>query len=81
MGEHKLKPIRKSNEMVVKDLMTFSPYGSLGQVFIIEAIRYYATQVASQPVPEPDKKQFINPADWHGIAVDVLERMNKNYEE
>lgn len=75
-----MKKIKRTNEMMVKDLMNFSPYGALGQVFIVEAIRYYAEQVSSQPRPDDNPHQFINPQAWHDIANDVKKRLDDNYE-
>jgi hypothetical protein len=70
----------KTNETFVGELMMFSPYGALCQVFIIEAIRHYSEQVASQPVPADDGTGFISEKAWHGIAVDIQQRMKENYE-
>ena len=72
-----MKPIRRSNVMKVRDLMEQSPYGALGQAFVIEAIRHYSEQVATSPAEqfEDNPKAFINPAVWQAIAKDVQERM------
>jgi hypothetical protein len=70
----------KHNEEFVADLMKFSPYGALQQAFIIEAIRYYAEKVAATPEPKDDATQFINPSIWHKIAIDIQERLKKQYE-
>lgn len=70
----------KTNETFIGELMMFSPYGGLCQVFIIEAIRHYSEQVASQPEPTEDGKSFISQKAWHGIAVDIQKRMKENYE-
>jgi hypothetical protein len=80
MGEHKLPKIRKTNEMLVRDLMTFSPYGSLSQVFIVEAIRHYAEQIAATPEPTEDGKGIISAVAWHGIARDVVKRLEEHYD-
>lgn len=71
---------RKSNEMMVRDLMEVSPYGALAQVFIIEAIRYYSERVAAQSAVS-DPSAIIDPAVWHAIAKDVLRRLEHNYND
>lgn len=74
-----LPKIRRSNEAMVLDLMRVSPYGSLGQAFIIEAIRYYSDAVAASE-PEDKPGAIINPLAWKGIAEDVKARLAANYE-
>jgi hypothetical protein len=73
--------VRKTNEEFVADLMRYSPRGVLGQVFVVEAIRFYAEQVVAQGPQESDGVQFIDPKAWYDIAQDVLKRVKKNYEE
>lgn len=75
-----LPHIRKSNEMMVRDLMEVSPYGALAQVFIIEAIRYYSERVAAQAAVS-DPGASLDPAVWHEIAKDVLRRLEHNYND
>jgi hypothetical protein len=61
--------------------MTQSAHGALVQSFVIEAIRYYAEQVAATPKPVDHGKEFISPVAWHNIAEEVLAKMKANYEE
>lgn len=65
-----------TNEDLVVDLMNFSPVGPLSQVFIMEAIRRYAEQVADAP---PIEHGLINGNSWKACAVDILERCDKFY--
>lgn len=67
-----------TNEEFIVELLNFSPYGGLAQAFIVEAIRHYSQIVAETPIPT-DNGGFINPVAWHGIAVDIKERMEKQY--
>lgn len=80
MGEHKLPRLRKSNVLFVRELMEESPHGSLGEAFIIEAIRYYSGAIATSPPAPDDAKSFINPKTWQEIAKDVDQRMKERYE-
>lgn len=70
---------RKTNIEMVADLMAVSPYGALAEAFIVEAIRYYSEQVAKQ-TPEENPSALISPVAWHGIAVDIQQRLKENYE-
>ncbi len=69
----------ETNMALVEDLMNHSPMGGLCQGFIIEAIRYYAEQVAAQPEPVDNGSTFINPVAWHKIAVDISKRLEDQF--
>lgn len=66
-----------TNEEFMKDLMNYSPYGAMCQVFILEAVRYYSEMVKNSK-PDPDKekmsKSFINPKLWRALATNINER-------
>lgn len=67
-----------TNEELVIDLMNWSPFGALGQGFIMEAIRYYSEKVATQDAkPNPDA--FIDPMVWQAIGKDVHTRCEAFY--
>lgn len=69
----------KNNEDLVKNLMTFSPYGAMGQIFVVEAIRSYAEQLANKPAPRDDLSAMVSPVLWHAIATDVHARCQAFY--
>lgn len=69
----------ESNEDLVADLMTYSPYGALAQVFIMEAIQSKAEAVAKSVVDPDAADSFINPVVWRNIAIDIKERCDKFY--
>lgn len=69
MTEKKLE----CNADLVLDLMNFSKFGAMGQVFIMEAIRGYSQMVIDGKVGNP------HPA-WPAIAVDVRDRCTAFYE-
>jgi hypothetical protein len=79
MGSVNLPPIRRNPEMIVRDLMNFSPHGTLAQSFIIEAIRYYSELVSNSDASD-DPAAPINPRHWHEVAVDTLKRLQDNFE-
>ena len=70
-----------NNEDFIKELMSFSPSGSMIQVFVIEALRYYAEQVTKNGIPEEKGNEVISPVFWYNIGMEVKERLNSNYED
>lgn len=63
------------NEDLVLDLLNYSPFGAMGQVFVMEAIRHYAASVvAGQDVNAP----MPGPV-WGQIAADVKKRCDAFY--
>ena len=75
-----MKKTVKTNEEFLEELMMFSEHGALIRIFIIEAIRNYAEEVAANPVPKEDGNSFISQIAWHGCATEILARMKENYE-
>ena len=71
---------RLSNEEFVQHLMSFSQYGAMTQIFVIEAIRFYAESVSRTPEPTEDSNEMINPKLWHRIATDITKAMKEQYE-
>jgi hypothetical protein len=74
----------KTNIEFVKDLMNFSPYGGLSQVFVIQAIQYYCQEVTNQMTDEwlkadeerrDGKMSLINNRAWRGVAEDINKRL------
>lgn len=72
------QPVKLTTEMMVRDLLRDPPFGELGQLFILEAIRHYAGMVASTPAPTEDGNGIVSAKAWHSIAVDVSNRINAN---
>jgi hypothetical protein len=70
----------KTNEEFIGDLMGYSEHGALIQIFVVEAIRNYAEQVAATPTPTDHGTGYISAIAWHGCATEVMEKMKENYE-
>lgn len=67
----------QNNEDLVRDLMNYSPYGGLGQAFVVYAIREYADKIA---VADPASVEgLISGEAWVGIAKDVKARCDAFY--
>jgi hypothetical protein len=67
-----------TNEELVLDLMNWSPFGVMGQVFIMTAIQEYAKQVAAQPAVDQPGMMF-SAETWKAIAIDVDKRCKEFY--
>lgn len=70
---------RLTNEEFVTDLMSFSSFGGLCQVFVIEAIRRYADQVAAAD-PAAVDTQFLSGAAWVGVAKEIKAKVYEQYD-
>ena len=72
-----------NNQELMVDLMEFSPYGVMSQMFIIEALSRYAKEVSEmtdEEVAEYDKKRpMISTEAWRGTARDIKKRMDEFY--
>jgi hypothetical protein len=63
---------RKDNVAFVKDLMTYSNYGALAQLFIIDAIDKFSKMVAeAEPIDHP----LIDGRAWKGVAQEIQQKL------
>lgn len=76
---------RLTNEDLIKNLMNFSPYGVLGQMFIMQAIREYAREVIDngdeiikneEEMMARGEIPMFSQKGWVCVAKDVAERMD-----
>lgn len=70
---------RLTNEEFVAELMQFSNFGALSQVFVIEAIRRYADQVAAAQPSEVDTP-FLSGPVWIGVAKEIQAKVYNQYD-
>lgn len=80
---------RLTNEDLIKNLMNFSPYGVLSQMFIMQAIREYAREVIDnadeiikneeQMIADGKIPMFSQKA-WVDVANDIAERIDYFYD-
>lgn len=61
----------------VTDLMFYSSYGAMAQVFVIEAISKYADACAVERIPDGG---FINPDAWQGVAKEIQQKLKERYQ-
>ena len=72
------KSTRPTNVEFVTELMEYSPYGGLAQIFIIDAITKYANLVAEAKEAEVDHPMISGHA-WIGCARDIKARLDAMY--
>jgi len=65
-----------TNLQIVENLMTYSKHGSLVQIFVIEAIRFYAEREALRPIPD-NTTDPINPRHWWAIANEISDKLKE----
>jgi len=78
-----MKPKSMTNEALMRDMMRFSKYGALSQMFIIDALTKASNRVVEAGL-EVVRKQMgensmIHPDAWYGVAKEIKERMDANY--
>lgn len=69
---------RKTNTEFVNDLMEFSRFGALVQLFVIQAIDSFATRVAMADPAKVDSPLIAGQA-WVGVAKEVKEKLEAHY--
>jgi hypothetical protein len=71
----------KTNEDLIRDIMNYSNYGALAQLFVIDALTKFAdTVAASVPDNYPDNG-IVSPEAWIGVAKEIKEKLNAFYKK
>lgn len=65
----------QTNVQKINHLMVMNPGGPLTQVFILEAVRRYATELAEAAPPVDNPRAIISPVAWHATAVAVADQL------
>jgi hypothetical protein len=79
MGGYMKKKQIKTNEDILRDIMNFSRYGALAQLFVIDALTKFANTVAaSKPEDYPDNG-IVQPEAWIGVAKEIKEKLDEFY--
>lgn len=68
---------RSSNQEFLADLMNFSRFGPLAEVFIMEAVRLQAKEVAAQDPAKADQNTMLSPHLWVNVARDISARFEE----
>ena len=62
------------NIAFVKEMMTYSQFGALAQMFILDAIAQWSKRVAAAP---PIEHPMINGEAWKGVAQEIQRKLNE----
>ena len=73
-----MKKEPKTNQAWIKDIMNFAPTGMLGEVFVIEAVRRYAEQVAAAE-PLKGGAMLIDGDAWKRTGEWIKAQYDSNY--
>lgn len=73
-----MKTKARTNEKIVKDIMTRSKYGALAQMFVMDAINKLANTVAESKPSEYPKNGFISPEAWIGVAKEIQKELKEH---
>lgn len=65
----------KTNVQFVKDIMEFSRYGALAQVFVIDALDKWSKKI-SEVDPAQVDSAMVNGEAWVGVAKEIQEKLN-----
>lgn len=69
---------RLTNIEIVTEIMTFSNFGALVQVFVIDALYKHSHAVAEAPPEAFAKEHFIHPQAWQGVAREIAEKLEQH---
>ena len=70
-------PARTANQEFLTDMMTFSRFGPMAKVFIMEAVRLHAQAVAVQDPDKADQNSMVSPHWWANVARDITARFEQ----
>ena len=70
---------RKTNTEIVTEIMEYSMYGALSQMFVIDALSKFADTVAKSKPKDYPKNSFINGEAWIGVAKEIKSKLERAY--
>ena len=68
-----------TNVELVANIMEYSRYGALAQMFVIDALTKVADAVAQSKPEDYGKSPLISGHAWIGVAKEIQEKLNENY--
>ncbi|AXW61567.1 hypothetical protein CJO94_05960 [Ralstonia solanacearum] len=76
-------PKPKTNIDFVSELMDFSCFGPLAQMFVIDALSKWSDKIAETPIKELCKAFEGNPLigaeAWQGVAREIKEKLDAHF--
>jgi len=71
---------RLTNQELLSQLMNYSRYGALAEMFIIDAVIKQADEIAAMPAEQVEAAMgdnIINGKAWHGVAVEISRKFKE----
>ncbi|MGM3411942.1 hypothetical protein [Ralstonia holmesii] len=76
-------PKPKTNIEFVRELMDFSRFGPLAQMFVIDALSKWSDKIANTPVEELHKafdgNLLIGAEAWQGVAREIKDKLDAHF--
>ncbi len=75
---------KQTNVQLITEMMEFSQYGALSQLFIMDAIGKLADSVAAltdEEIRIEMEGSFISAGAWHGVAKEIQRKISQHYGE
>ena len=66
------------NADLLQDIITFSPYGALSELFVMQAVQAYADEVLAAD-PATLDNALVSGQVWRNVAADIKRRCDEFY--
>jgi hypothetical protein len=78
-----MKKKKLTNIQKIKEIMEFSNYGALSQVFVMEALYREADRISKTDPSQYDKGKwcFIDPEAWVGVAKEIKDKIDNHFHD
>lgn len=66
-----------TNVEKITQIMEYSEFGALAQIFVMDAVSKFANLVANTPIEELESMRngLISPEGWRGVATEIAEKL------
>ena len=81
MQKTKKSKKRLTNIELVTNIMDYSRYGALSQMFVIDALSKLADAVSKSKPEDYGKSPLISGHAWIGVAKEIQEKLDENYRQ
>jgi len=67
----------KTNVEFVTELMEFSNFGALAQLFVIDALDKWSARIKDADLSDWGDDSFIHPDAWKGVAAEINQKLKE----
>lgn len=71
---------QRTNIEKITEIMSFSNYGALAQLFVLDAVLRHSELIANTPIEEMRSYMasgLITPEAWHGVATEIAVKLKE----